>query len=60
MSRRPSIATEADIRRCIRACTKAGLAVMRVVVRSDRVEIEAGDGSAKTSLEVRPDREVIL
>jgi hypothetical protein len=60
MARRTSVATEADIARCIRACTKSGLPIARVVVRRDRVEIEAGIGDETKILKVDSDREVIL
>lgn len=60
MARRTAVATEADIARCIRACTKSGLPIARVVVRSDRVEIEAGVGDETKIVSVGKDREVIL
>lgn len=61
MSNRPTIVGQADVARVIRACKQAGLTVARVVVKGDRVEIEAGGDSGEVRvIPVERRKEVVL
>lgn len=61
MSNRASIVSQADVTRTIKACQKAGLAIARVVIRGDRVEIEAGKDSGDLSImTVAQGKEIVL
>ena len=44
MSNRRATISQADVARVIRACRREGLAIVRIVVRSDGVSVEATDG----------------
>lgn len=61
MSNRPAIVSQADLTRTIKACQRAGLSIARVVVKSDRVEIEAGKDNGDLSIvPVVHEREIVL
>jgi hypothetical protein len=61
MPRRPAIVTQADIARVIKACQAARLSIARIVVKGDRVVIEAGVGENDLhALPVEHRREIVL
>ena len=60
MSRRPSIVSQADVARTIRAVKACGLTVLRVVTRADGVAIETTDLSEKTEGPVEPQGRPVL
>jgi hypothetical protein len=62
MSRRPALATQADISRAIRAAQECGLPIAGVVVRSDGfyIETEAGKLMPVDLHQVEPKRGIVL
>jgi hypothetical protein len=61
MSNRRAIATQADVSRAIRAAQKAGLTVVRVIVREDGIAVETAEGGEQAPIRrIEPEREVVL
>ena len=62
MSRRPALATQADISRAIRATQQCGLPIAGVVVRSDGfyIETEAGNLLPVEAPKVECKRAIVL
>lgn len=62
MSRRPALATQADISRAIRAAQQCGLPIAGVVVRADGfyIETEAGKLMPVLPRQVEQQREIVL
>lgn len=46
MSNRSALVTQAEVARVIRACRQTGLAITRIVVRPDGVEVETAEAGA--------------
>ena len=53
MPRRPAAVTQADIARVLRAVKAAGMAGVRVVVRSDGISIEPNEEPSERPVEVK-------
>jgi len=61
VSNRPAIVSQADVARVIRACRKEGLVVDRIIVKGDRVEVEAvKDSGEGQTIRVEREKDIVL
>ena len=61
MGNRTAVLSQADVARVIRACRRAGLSVVRAVVRADMVDVEtAGTAGDNSAIQAETSKETVL